>query len=363
MEKKKIRVGITHGDLSGIGYEVILKTFGEPAMCDMCIPIVYGSPKAATFHRKTLDLQTNFTLVNSAAEAQEGRLNMISVFDEEVKIDFGVPSEESGKAALLSLQRAVEDIKKGEIDVIVTAPINKATIQGDGFHFVGHTEYLEEKLGDGNEALMILMNHVLRVALVTTHVPVKDIAANLSKEKIQKKIEIFNKSLKQDFTLSIPRIAVLALNPHCGDGGLLGDEEETEIKPAIEAAREEGIQCFGPYAADGFFGAAQYDHFDGVLAMYHDQGLAAFKTLAGEDGVNYTANLPFVRTSPDHGTAYDIAGKGKADETSFRESVYAAMDIFINRQRDREAYANPLEIVAHSFNERGGRRDETINLI
>ena len=355
METKKIRIGITHGDLCGVGYEVILKTFAYPMMCEMCIPVLYGSPKAATYHRKMLNLTTNFSLINHPSEAQEGRLNMISCFDEEVKIDFGVSSPESGHAALLSLQRAVKDYKNGDIDALVTAPINKASIQSKDFNFTGHTEYLEREAGEGKEALMILMSPLMKVALVTTHLPVKDIAANITKEKIENKINIFHSSLKSDFTISIPRIAVLSLNPHCGDNGLLGTEEKDIIQPAIEAMREKGIQCFGPYPADGFFGAGIYAHFDGVLAMYHDQGLAAFKALSSTDGVNFTAGLPIVRTSPDHGVAYDIAGKGEADENSFRQAVYAAIDIWNNRQIDKEAYANPLKIIAHEKGHKGGK--------
>jgi 4-hydroxythreonine-4-phosphate dehydrogenase len=346
MEKNKIRVGITHGDTNGVGYELILKTFGDPAMCDLCVPIVYGSAKVATFHRRAIGSETNFTVVSSPGAAQRGRLNMISVFDDEIKVDLGVPTEESGHAALLSLQRAVADYENGDIDVLVTAPINKKNIRTTDFPFVGHTEYLENALGEGQEALMMLMNRVLRVALVTMHRPVKDVSVSITQDAIERKIDILNESLKTDFTISIPRIAVLGLNPHNGDDGLVGEEEQTVIKPAIDTMREKGVQCFGPYSADGFFGAGQYRHFDAVLAMYHDQGLAPFKALSMDDGVNFTAGLPVVRTSPDHGTAFDIAGKGVADENSFREAVYAAIDIYRNREREDEATANPLKIVA-----------------
>jgi len=355
MEGKKIRVGITHGDVSGIGYEVILKTFAYPMMCEMCIPILYGSPKAATYHRKMLNLTTNFAMINQASEAQEGRLNMISVFDEEVKIEFGSPNPECGKAAMLSLERAIKDYKEGNIDVLVTAPINKASMQSSNFNFVGHTEYLEHEVGEGKEALMILMSPVMKVALVTTHLPIKEVSANLTQAKIEKKIDIFNTSLKSDFTISIPRIAVLSLNPHCGDDGLIGSEEKDIIKPAIDSMRKRGVQCFGPYSADGFFGAGMYSYFDGVLAMYHDQGLTAFKTLSADDGVNFTAGLPIVRTSPDHGVAYDIAGKGEANENSFRQAIYVALDVWRNRQIDKEAYANPLKIIPRDKGRKDGR--------
>ena len=355
MEGKKIRVGITHGDVSGIGYEVILKTFAYPMMCEMCIPILYGSPKAATYHRKMLNLTTNFAMINQASDAQEGRLNMISVYDEEVKIDFGTPNPECGKVAMLSLERAIKDYKEGNIDVFVTAPINKASMQSSNFNFVGHTEYLEHEVGEGNEALMILMSPMMKVALVTTHLPIKEVSANLTQAKIEKKIDIFNTSLKSDFTISIPRIAVLSLNPHCGDDGLIGSEEKDIIKPAIDSMRKRGVQCFGPYPADGFFGAGMYSSFDGILAMYHDQGLTAFKTLSADDGVNFTAGLPIVRTSPDHGVAYDIAGKGEANENSFRQAIYVALDVWRNRQIDKEAYANPLKIIPRDKGRKDGR--------
>jgi 4-hydroxythreonine-4-phosphate dehydrogenase len=355
MEGKKIRVGITHGDVSGIGYEVILKTFAYPMMCEMCIPILYGSPKAATYHRKMLNLTTNFAMINQASDAQEGRLNMISVYDEEVKIDFGTPNPECGKVAMLSLERAIKDYKEGNIDVLVTAPINKASMQSSNFNFVGHTEYLEHEVGEGNEALMILMSPMMKVALVTTHLPIKEVSANLTQAKIEKKIDIFNTSLKSDFTISIPRIAVLSLNPHCGDDGLIGSEEKDIIKPAIDSMRKRGVQCFGPYPADGFFGAGMYSSFDGILAMYHDQGLTAFKTLSADDGVNFTAGLPIVRTSPDHGVAYDIAGKGEANENSCRQAIYVALDVWRNRQIDKEAYANPLKIIPRDKGRKDGR--------
>lgn len=341
----KIKIGITHGDLNGVGYEVILKTFANEAMSDMCVPIVYGSPKAAIFHRKNLGLNTNFQTISKAQDAVMGCLNMIPCFEEEVKIDFGQPSLESGKAALQSLQRAVSDYKEGLIDAIVTAPINKKTIHSEEFPFSGHTEYFENEVGDKGDALMILMSPVMRVALVTTHLPLKDVPSAIDQAKIEHRIEQLQRSLYRDFLISAPRIAVLGLNPHNGDNGLLGSEEEEIISPAIKVMREKGIQCFGPYAADGFFGSGTYKHFDAVLAMYHDQGLAPFKALCGDDGVNFTAGLSLVRTSPDHGTAYDIAGKGVADENSFRQAIYTAIDIVRCRKQVDEASANPLNIV------------------
>lgn len=342
MEDNKIRVGITQGDINGVGYEVILKTFAEPAMLELCTPIIYGSPKVAAYHRKSLDLPTNFSIVGSAAEAVQHRLNVVNCTDDEVKVEFSKLDPEAGKAALEALERAVAEYKEGLIDVIVTAPINKNTIQSEKFSFPGHTEYIEERLGEGQKPLMILMQNDFRMALVTTHIPIKNIATTLTKELIEEKLSIFNHSLKQDFAISAPRIAVLSLNPHGGDGGLLGMEEQEVIIPAMKEMEAKGILCFGPYASDGFMGSGNYTHFDGVLAMYHDQGLAPFKALAMDDGVNYTAGLPVVRTSPAHGTAYDIAGQGVANEDSFRQAVYVAIDVFRNRQRDKEARVNPL---------------------
>jgi 4-hydroxythreonine-4-phosphate dehydrogenase len=342
MENSKIRIGITHGDINGVGYEVILKAFADPTMLELCTPIVYGSPKVAAYHRKAMDLTTNFTIINSAAEAADDKLNILNCTDDEVKVEFSKPTQEAGRAALDALEKAMADYREGLIDVIVTAPINKNTIQSDDFHFPGHTEYIEQRLGDGNKALMILMNDTLRVALVTGHMPVSQIAEHVTKEAIEEKLRIFNHSLKVDFGISSPRIAVLSLNPHAGDNGLLGTEENEIISPAISEMSAEGILCYGPYSSDGFMGSGNYTHFDGVLAMYHDQGLAPFKTLAMDNGVNYTAGLPVIRTSPDHGTAYDIAGKGLASEASFRQAIYVAIDVFRNRQRDAEAKAHPL---------------------
>ena len=354
---EKIRIGITHGDLNGVGYEVILKTFADEGIADLCVPIIYGSPKAAAFHRKSLNLNTNFQMISSADEAEEGRLNMIACFDDEVKIDLGQPSEESGKAALLSLKKAVADYKEGLIDAIVTAPINKKTIHSADFPFSGHTEFFEAECGEAGDSLMILMNPVMRVALVTTHLPLKDIASAITQEKVENCIAKLQRSLYRDFMVSAPRIAVLGLNPHNGDEGLLGDEEETIVAPAIKSMREKGVQCFGPYATDGFFGSGLYKHFDAVLAMYHDQGLAPFKALCADDGVNFTAGLDLVRTSPDHGTAYDIAGKGIASENSFRQAIYAAIDIVRCRTAVDEASANPLKILPRERDNRHQRED------
>ena len=335
MENRKIRVGITHGDINGVGYEVILKTFSDPTM-------LYGSPKVAAYHRKAMEIPTNFSIVNTAEDAQDGRVNVVNCIEEELKVELSKPTPEAGKAALTALERALADYRDGLFDVLVTAPINKHTIQSDTFHFPGHTEYIEERVGDGQKALMILLKGDFRVALVTGHVPVRDIAGMLTKELIMEKMEIFHQSLKKDFGIDNPRIAVFSLNPHAGDHGLLGTEEEEIIIPAMKEMIAKGVQCFGPYPADGFMGSGNYTHFDGILAMYHDQGLAPFKALAMDEGVNFTAGLPIVRTSPAHGTAYDIAGKGVASEDSFRQAVYVAMDVFRNRAWEKEISARPL---------------------
>ena len=354
-QERKIRVAITQGDTNGVGYEVIFKAFSDPVILELCTPIIYGSPKIAAYHKKALNLDTNFSIINNADEARDGRVNLLNCFDDEVKVELGLPSTEAGSAALKALDRAMTDFRSGLYDVLVTAPINKATIQSPGFHFPGHTEYIETSVGDGQKALMILMNETLRVALVTTHLPIKDVAKAITKEGIIEKTTIFHTALKRDFRISNPRIAVLALNPHAGDDGLLGQEEKEIISPAIEELAGKGIQAFGPYPADGFFGSGAYDHFDGVLAMYHDQGLAPFKTIALESGVNYTAGLPIVRTSPDHGTAYDIAGQGKADENSMRQAIYTAIDVFRNRQNYDEPLKNPLPKLFHEKREDGDK--------
>ena len=342
MEQNKIKIGITQGAVNAIGYEVILKAFEDPTIFELCTPIVYGSPKVMTYHRKALELETSFSIINSASEAMHGRLNVVNCCDDEVKVELGKPSHESGKAAFDALERAMAEYKEGKFDVLVTAPIHKQMIQSESFTFPGHTEYIEQCVGEGSKALMILANEKLRVALVTGHIPVAKISSVLTQELIQEKLATFSASLKQDFGIGAPRIAVLALNPHAGDGGVIGTEEETIITPAIKAMREQGVLCFGPYPADGFMGSGAFSRFDGVLAMYHDQGLIPFKVMAMESGVNFTAGLPIIRTSPDHGTAFDIAGKNEASADSFRQALYMAIDIYRNRKSNDEAYRNPL---------------------
>lgn len=356
-ERRLLRVGITHGDTNGVGYEIIFKLFADGALLDLCIPIIYGASKVAAFHRKALNLNTNYRTISNATQAESGQLHLINCIDQEIKVEMGHGDAESGRAAFVALERATKDLKEGKIDVLVTAPICKSAIQSAEFKFAGHTEYLANRLGDDTTApLMILANEVMRVALVTTHLPVAHVAENITKELIEEKIKTFYHSLRRDFLLSAPRIAVLGLNPHNGDDGVLGEEEQNIIAPAIQAASEEGIPVFGPYAADGFFGAAMYTHFDGVLAMYHDQGLVPLKTLSMDDGINFTAGLPFVRTSPDHGTAFDIAGKGIASENALRQAIYAAIDIYHHRVADDLAHANPLPKLYHERREDGERK-------
>ena len=344
-ENRRLRVGITQGDTNGIGPEIILKTFATPEMLELCVPIIYGSSKVMAYHRKAINqqgYQVNST--RSAGNIKETMVNIVEVCDE-VKIELGKPDKVAGKAAFAALEAATADLKQRRIDVLVTAPINKDNIHSEEFQFAGHTEYLEASLADNNSthALMVLFNDRLRVALVTTHLPLAKVPSAVTIEGVVEKLRAFNRSLQYDFDIERPRIAVLSLNPHCGENGLLGDEEKNVIIPAMQQAADEKVLAFGPFAADGFCGNEQYRHFDGVLAMYHDQGLAPFKTLAMNSGVNFTAGLPYVRTSPDHGTGYDIAGKGVASEDSLRQAIYSAIDIYRNRERWDEMYRNPLK--------------------
>ncbi|MBW4888650.1 4-hydroxythreonine-4-phosphate dehydrogenase PdxA [Mucilaginibacter sp. HMF5004] len=338
----KLKIGISIGDVNGIGLEVIIKTLADARILDYCTPIVYGHTKVASFHRKALDMgEFSFNVINSPAEVQGKRANMINCWEEDVKIELGETTETGGKYAFLSLERATNDLIAGQIDALVTAPINKHNIQSESFHFPGHTEYLQERAG-GQDSLMFLVSEDLRVGVVTGHVPVTEIASKISQESIISKLKLMNDSLKKDFWVRKPKIAVLGLNPHAGDNGLIGNEEQTTIIPAIEQAKASGLLVMGPYAADGFFANGAYKNFDAVLAMYHDQGLIPFKHIAFENGVNFTAGLNIVRTSPDHGTAYDIAGKNLASEISFREAMFAAMHIVKNRRESAELTENTL---------------------
>lgn len=345
MSNRKIRLGITQGDINGVGYEVILKALADQRILELFTPVIYGSRHIAEFYRQGAALPdlNILTLQGDASQTVDERINLVEVTPHSVKAEPGKESKEAGAAAVAALDAAVADLRQGYIDALVTAPINKHVIQSDSFRFPGHTEYLHSRLADHDQrALMILCNDDLRVALVTIHTPISEISAAITKEAVEDKIADFNLSLTRDFALPHPHIAVLALNPHAGDGGLLGTEETAVIAPAIAAASAKGINCFGPFAADGFWGSGQWQKFDGVLAMYHDQGLAPFKTLAMHSGVNYTAGLDYVRTSPDHGTGFDIAGTNQADPESMRCAMYRAVDIVRNRRFHAQAVRNPL---------------------
>ncbi len=350
MPEHKLKIGITQGDTNGIGWEVILKALADPRMTELFTPVVYGSPKAAAYYRNTLaeTEPISFNPVASAAEARRGKVNLAAC-GEGAEIVPGKAAADAGRAAVEALNAAVRDLKEGHLDAIVTAPFDKETVQADDFRYTGHTEYMAAELG--GEAMMIMCSDLLRVGLVTKHIPVSEIARSITRERIVKDLHTLRRSLVEDFGIVEPRIAVMALNPHAGDGGLLGREEQEIIKPAIVEAFGKGVLAFGPFAADGLFAGGGYAKYDGILAMYHDQGLAPFKTLS-PDGVNFTAGLPAVRTSPDHGTAFDIAGKDKADPQSMRNAIYTAIDIVEHRRAWAEWTRNPLQ---HAERERGGR--------
>ena len=365
-ENQNIRVGITHGDFNGIGYEIIIKTFLDKRPLELFTPIVYGSSKIASYYRKTLDLnEVNFNLIKKADYANAKRVNIINCFNEEVKIEIGQSSPVAGEMAFTALEKAIDDLKWDKIDVWVTAPINKKNIQSEKFSFAGHTDYLASKFNT-DDHLMLMVNRELRIGILTGHIPIKDVSSNITKELLLKKIRVFNKSLQMDFNIRKPKIALLGLNPHAGDQGLIGNEEAEIIKPAMEELKEEGILTFGPYPADGLFGSSSYKNFDGIMAMYHDQGMLPFKTFAFDTGVNYTAGLPIIRTSPAHGTAFDIAGKNLASPDSFRQAIYLAIDIFRNRKEYEELHNNPLninttgqkEVAPNAVKEKEGAKEE-----
>jgi 4-hydroxythreonine-4-phosphate dehydrogenase len=338
-----VRVGISHGDINGIGYEIIIKSLLDTRLLEICTPIVYGSSKVMAYHRKALNID-NFSLnsIQNAKEANPKRGNIINCVDDTVRVELGKPSKMAGEAAFMALEKAVQDLMEHQIDVLVTAPINKYTIQRDDFDFPGHTEYLQTKF-DLPESLMLMVSHNLKVGVVTGHIPLANVPGAISIELIMKKLRLMNEALQNDFNIRKPRIAVLGLNPHIGDQGLIGKEEEEIIEPAVNQAREEGIMALGPYSADGLFGTSNYSRFDAVLAMYHDQGLAPFKAIAFDSGVNFTAGLPVIRTSPAHGTAYEIAGEDKASPESMRQAIYLAIDTFKTRKLNRELVRNSIE--------------------
>ncbi len=344
MHKKKdlkIRVGISIGDLNGIGPEIILKTFSDKRMFEFCTPVVFGSTKVMSYYRKSLGLNIDIFGITRFYQMAPKRLNVLNLWKEVINIQMGVPDPVIGKYAVDSFKHAVQALKNGDIDVLVTAPINKKTVQSDEFDFPGHTDYLARELE--GEALMMMISDEMKVALVTDHLPLRLVSTQISEKRIRSKVLTLLHSLQQDFNIEKGKIAVLGLNPHAGDDGLIGKEDKEIIRPTIEKLKDEGHFVFGPYAADGFFGTGAYRHFDAVLAMYHDQGLIPFKMSGFGKGVNFTAGLNKIRTSPDHGTAYELTGKGIADESSFREAVFAAIDIFKTRKENEELKAGQLQ--------------------
>lgn len=348
-KEKRINVGITHGDINGIGYEIIMKALMDQRMIEMFTPIVYGTAKVASYYRKALNFnEFSFNIIRKADQAHSRKPNMVNLMDQEVKIDLGISTQVAGELAFMALEAATEDLKNGSIDVLVTAPINKKNIQEAGFNFPGHTEYLESKFpSDGHLMLMVTQN--LRIGVVTGHIPLHEVAGQITVERISKKIKILNQSLIQDFGINKPKIALLGLNPHAGEDGLLGNEEKEVIIPAIEKAREKGMLVYGPFPADGFFGFENHSKYDGVLAMYHDQGMIPFKALSYHEGVNFTAGLPYVRTSPAHGTAYDLAGKDLASPDSMRQAIYLALDIYKTRKMNKDLQDNAVHFTLQDY--------------
>jgi len=341
-QAENVIVGISVGDLNGIGTEVLLKTFEDARMLEFCTPVIFGNVKVLSFIKKTFQLTCNLHGIDSLDQLVIGKINVLNIWKEGVNVDFGKNDETVGKYAIKSFTEAVAALKEKTIDVLVTAPINKYNIQSDEFKFPGHTDYLDQELE--GDALMFMVQGDLRVGLLTDHIPVNEVSWHLTEELIRKKILTINTSLKRDFKINKPKIAVLGVNPHSGDNGVIGKEDDEVVKPALKRLFEEGVLVFGPYSADSFFGSGQYEKYDAVIAAYHDQGLIPFKTLSFGNGVNYTAGLEGIRTSPDHGTGYDIAGKGIADNNSFKEAVYLAIDVYHSREEYAELTKNPLKI-------------------
>lgn len=352
-EAKAIRIGITHGDFNGIGYEIILKALDDSRITELFTPVIYCIPKVLSYHKKNLNLEDfNYKIIQNAGQLEHKKINVVSLSSEEVKVEHGLSTKIAGQFSFQALETAVADLKENLIDVLVTAPINKANIQSEEFHFPGHTEYLTEKFNSPS-SLMLLVHQKLRIGTITGHIPINIVASTISEELIASKIIILDHSLKNDFGIQRPKIAILGLNPHAGDEGVIGDEEIRIIQPAIAAAKKQGFLVYGPFPADGFFGSDEYLKYDGILAMYHDQGLIPFKTLAFKGGVNFTAGLPIVRTSPAHGTAYEIAGKELASPDSLRQAIFLAIDIFRTRKMLEEMNANPL--LSGGTSERNGK--------
>lgn len=343
---KKIRVAITHGDTNGIGYELIFKTFAEPEMLELCTPIIYGSPKVAAYHRNALGIDANFSIINTATEAQDGRVNMLPVFDEEIKVELGISSPEADLATVKALDKALTDYKDGLIDVLVACPANGNGLSVEGYHIPNQAKYIETSIGEGRKGLDILINEQLRMALMTDKMALKDVSTAITAEAVIEKVAVFFTTLRKDMRISNPRIAVLALNPNDSDEHP-GKEETEQIIPAIQKLADVGVNAFGPYQVNDFFGNSKYRAFDGVLAMYHDQGIAPFKALKPEDNIHYLGGLPLIATAPDMGPGYDIAGKGVADESALRHAIFQAIDGFRRRNDYKAPYANPLPKLYH----------------
>lgn len=342
---RKPIIGISIGDLNGVGMELIIKTFADPDILDLCTPVVFGSSKVASYHRKAIgEEKFNFHLIKGLDQIHPDRANLINVWQEEVNLELGTLNRDLGPYAVQSLEAACDAVQEGQVDALLTAPIHKQAVQSESFRFSGHTDYLEARFN--TKATMMMVSEEMRMALATVHIPINKVSEAITEKLIVQRLEAVNRSLKHDFHLPKGRIAVLSMNPHAGDHGVIGKEDQEVVIPAIEAAKEKGILAVGPYPADSFFGSGQHRNFDAILAMYHDQGLIPFKALSFGEGVNYTAGLPIIRTSPDHGTAFDIAGKGQADPGSFRQALYLAIDLVRRREVTDEISANPLKIKA-----------------
>jgi 4-hydroxythreonine-4-phosphate dehydrogenase len=355
---KKIKIGISQGDINGIGYEVIIKTLMDKRISEICTPIVFGSPKVAAYHKKALDIEhISFTGINSPEEAKGHKIYIINCVDENIRVELGKSTESAGISSFKALEAATDALASGAIDALVTGPVSKQNIQHSDFSYHGHTEYLQVRFR-AEEVMMLMVSDLLKVGLVAGHIPVSQLSSFITKDLIKEKIEILAQSLLEDFGIRNPTIAVLGLNPHASDGGLLGSEENEVIIPAIEESKKANISVFGPFAADGFFGSGRFTKFDAVLAMYHDQGLAPFKALSMENGVNFTAGLPVVRTSPAHGTAFELAGKNEASADSFRNAIYLAIDAVRNRELHKEISNNPLSSGASPTNGKDGSLED-----
>ncbi len=344
--QKKIRVAITHGDFNGISYEVIIKALRDNRLLEMFTPVIFGLSKVLAFHRKSFNYHDfNYHIINHANQINSNKINILNLTNDQIDIDFGKSKKEAGSYAIEALEKAIDSINEARADVLVTAPLNKSNIVSDSFPFAGHTGYLADKF-KSSQVVMLMVYQNLRIGTVTGHIPLKDVPGTITEDKITSNLAVLERSLKRDFAIAKPKIAVLGLNPHAGDDGIIGDEDKHIIYPAILKAKKQGSLVYGPFPADGFFGSGEYTKYDAVLAMYHDQGLIPFKTLAAGHGVNFTAGLPIVRTSPSHGTAYNIAGKNIASAYSMREAIYLAIDIFNNRRTFDENSANPLQVEA-----------------